>query len=80
MTSILLNHRTSKAVRDFNLLAIPTCFVLELLELSQTMYPLESIDLGFYPTWTFCAHATITPSNQEDISFMSVKDLMGTGT
>ena len=79
MTSILLNHCTSKAVHGFNFLAIPTRFVLEPLELSQTMHPLGSIDLGFHPTWTFRAHATITPLNQEDISFTSVKDLMGTG-
>ena len=80
MTSILSNHHTSKAVCDFNLLAIPTRFVLKPLELSQTMCLLGSINLGFYPTWTFHAHATITPSKRGDISFMSVKDLMGTGT
>ena len=80
MTSILSNHCTSKAVYGFNLLAIPTRFVPEPLELSQTMHLLGSTDLGSYPTWTFRAHTTITPSKQEDISFMSVKDLMGTGT
>ena len=80
MTSILSNHHTSKVVHDFNLSAIPTRFVLELLELSQTMHLLGSINLGFYLTWTFRAHATITPLNRGDISFMSVKDLMGTET
>ena len=80
MTSILSNHRTSKVVHSFNLLAIPTRFVLEPLELSQTMHLLESIDLDSYPTWTFRAHATITPSNRGDMSFMSVKDLIGTRT
>ena len=80
MTSILSNHHTSKAVYSFNLLAIPTHFVLKPLELLQTICLLGSINLGFYPIWTFCAHATITPLNRGDISFTSVKDLMGTGT
>ena len=80
MTLILSNHCTSKVVRGFNFLAIPTHFVLKPLELSQTMRLLGSIDLGFYPTWTFRAHATITPSNRGNIPFTSVKDLMGTGT
>jgi len=44
------------------------------------MYLLGNTALDFYQTWTFHAHATTTPSNREDTSFMSVKDLMGIGT
>jgi len=75
-----LNCRTSKAALGSNLLAILTCSVPKLLELSQTMHLLGNIASGFYQTWTFRAHVTTTPSNQGDISFMSVKDLMGIGT
>jgi len=79
MNSILSNHYTSKAVHGFNLLAIPTHFVPEPLELSQIMHLLGSTNLDSYPAWTFRAHATITPSKRGDISSMSAKDLMGTG-
>jgi len=50
------------------------------LEQLPTMLLLESIDYDFSLAWTFCVYATIIQSNQGDISFMSVRGLMGIGT
>ena len=57
---------------------IPIHFVLELSEPSPTTLPLESIDYDFSLTWTSHVYVIIILSKQEDIFYMSVKDLMGT--
>ena len=80
MTLSLSNLLTPKVVHSFNHLATQIYYVSVQLEQLPTMFLLESIGYDFSLAWTFCVHATIIQSNQGDISFMSVRDLMGIGT
>jgi len=79
-TSMLSNFIKSKGVHGSNCSAIPICYALVQQEQLPTMLPLESIGYNFFRVWTFRVHATIIPSSQEDIFFMSARDLMGIGT
>ena len=76
---MLLNHLIPKMVFGFRSLNIPIHFVLELSEPSSTTLPLESTDYDFSLTWTSHVYVTIILLKQEDIFYMSVKDLVGTG-
>ena len=79
MTSMLLNYLIPKVVLGFRSLDIPIHFVLKLSEPSPTTLPLESTDYDFSLTWTSRVHVTIILLKQEDIFYMSVEDLVGTG-
>jgi len=68
-----------KVVHGFNHLATPIRYVPMPLEQLPIISLSESIGYDFSLAWTFCTHATIIQSNQGDIFFMSVTDLMGIG-
>ena len=70
----------SKVVRGSNRSAIPIRYALALQEQLPTILLSESIGHNFSWVWTFRVHATIILLSQEDISFMSARDLMGIGT
>jgi len=67
-------------VRGSNHSAIPIRYTLAQQEQLPTILLLESIGYNFSQVWTFCVYATIIPSSQEDIFFMSTRDLMDIGT
>ena len=74
------NLHTSKEVYGFNSLDVRTHYVCMLLELLPTMLQLANISLGSSPVKNLSVCVVIIPSNQEDIFFMIVQDLMGIGT
>ena len=76
---MLLNRLTPKVVLGYRPLDILIRFVLERSEPSPIMRPLESIGYESSLTWTLHVHVIIILSRQEDIFYMSVEDLMGTG-
>ena len=76
---MLLDHLIPKVVLGFKPLVIPILFALMLSEPSPTTLPLENTDYNFSLTWTSSVHVTIILSKQEDIFYMSVEDLTGTG-
>ena len=76
---MLLDHLIPKVVLGFKPLVIPILFALMLSEPSPTTLPLENTDYDFSLTWTSSVHVTIILSKQEDIFYMSVEDLTGTG-
>jgi len=76
----LLSRLIPKEVLGYRPLDIQIRYVLERSEPSQIMLPLENIGYVSPPTWTSCVHVTITQSKLGDIFYMSVEDLMGTGT
>ena len=79
MILIILNHLQSKTALGYNSLVIPTLCVRELQELSLIMHLLVNIDLDFSLRRNFCVHVDYIPLNQENIFYMSVKDLTITG-
>ena len=79
-TSMLLNRPIRKDVRGFNSLATPIRYVLELPEQSLIMHPSESTDFVSSQMKIFHAHAISIQSSQEDIFFMTAKDLTDIGT
>ena len=78
-TSMLSNHHILKVALGFRSLVTPIRFVLEHPEPLPITLPLESTDYDSSLTWTSCVYAAIILSKQEDISYMIVKDLTGTG-
>ena len=76
----LLSCLIPKEVLGYRLLDIQIRYVLEWLEPSQIMLPLENIGYVSSPTWTSHVHVTIIQSKLGDIFYTSVKDLTGTGT
>jgi len=64
----------------FKLLATLIRYVSELSEQLPTMFLLESTGYDFSLTWISRVYAIIILSNQEDIYYMSAKDLTGIGT
>jgi len=79
MTSMLSNHLIPKVALGFRPSAIPILFALVLSEPSPIMLPLENTDYDFSLTRTSSVYATIILLKQEDIFYMSVEDLTGTG-
>jgi len=79
-TSTLSNRPIRKEVCGFNSLATPIRYVLKLPEQSLIMCPSESTDFVSSQMKIFCAYAMSIQSSQEDIFFMTAKDLMGIGT
>ena len=76
---MLSDHLIPKVVLGFKPLVIPILFALVLSEPSPTTLPLENTDYNFSLTWTLSVHVTIILSKQENIFYMSVEDLTGTG-
>ena len=78
-TSMLSNHHIPEVAHGFRSLVTPIRFAPEHPEPSPITLPLESTDYNSSLTWTLHVYVTIILSKQEDISYTSVKDLMGTG-
>ena len=78
--STLLNLPILKEVHGSNLLATLIRYVLERLEPSPTMHPLESIDFVSSQKKIFHAHAMSIQLSQGNIFFTTAKDLAGIGT
>ena len=76
---IILNHLQSKVALGYNSLVIPTLCVWEIQELLLIMHLLVNIDLDFSLRRNFCVHVDYISLNQDDIFYMSVKDLTITG-
>jgi len=77
---MLLNPLIQNKVRGFYHLVTWTHCVHVPLELLQIMLRLVNIGLGSSLMKNLSAHVVIILSNQEDIFFTIVWDLMGTGT
>ena len=77
---MLLNPLTQKKVCSFYYLVTWTHYACVLLELLQIMLQLVNTGLGSSLMKNLSVHVIIILSNQEDIFFMIVWDLMGTGT
>jgi len=79
ITSTSLNLLTPKEVLGFNHLDTQTHCVCMLQGQLPTMLQLENTGLDFSQIRNLSVCVEYTPSNQEDIFFMNVGDLMGIG-
>ena len=80
MTSIQLNHCTSKGDHGFKLSATPTLCVTELLEPSPIMRQLGNTTSGSSQMNISVVHAMITLLRPDSIYYMNAKGSIGTGT
>jgi len=78
--STSLNLHIPKKDLGSKSLVILTYYVLTLWEPSLIMLQLENIGWDSFPMKTSNVLVATIPSSQDNISFMSVWDLMGTGT
>ena len=80
MTSIQLNHHTSRGDHGFKHLGTPILYAPELHKPSPIMHQLGSSALGSSQTKILVVYATNTLLKREGIYFMNVEDSMDTRT
>jgi len=79
ITSTSSNLLMPKKVLGSNHLDTQTCCVCALRGQLPTMFQLVNTGLDFSQMKNLSAYVEYTPSNQEDISFMNIGDLMSIG-